>query len=69
MLSQYDKENMLEIINGRGDWFTAHVIRFIDKVWWKADNNNKIILRTAFSDVVEAYEEWHQHYMWDEPDA
>ena len=59
-LSSFDRAHMDKIIADKDgktyEWFTAHVIRFIDKVWYKADSQNRIILRTAFPDVVEAYE-------------
>ena len=55
-MTNYDRAHFQEIIDGEGTWFTAHVIRFIAKVWGKADSQNKAILRMAFPDVVEVYE-------------
>jgi hypothetical protein len=64
-VTNFDRENFAEIIkdkDGRDyDWFTAHVIRFIDKVWGKADIANRTNLEWAFPDVVDAYKYWLSH--------
>lgn len=69
-LSNYDRAHMQEIIADKEgkhyEWFTAHVVRFIDKVWYKADSQNRNILRLAFPDVVDAYEAYNVESIPDE---
>lgn len=40
--------------NGKGDWFTSHLLRLISKADW--ENTEK--LRTVYPDHVAAYERW-----------
>jgi hypothetical protein len=54
-LSDFDKEHMADIVAGYGDWFSAELIRLINK----ADRGNKELLRQVFPDHVEAYERWY----------
>lgn len=44
MLSQYDKENLPQILSGHGDWFTAQLLRLIAK----SDNFNRSQLQKGF---------------------
>ena len=61
-LSSYDRAHIHEILldeeGVKYDWFSAHVIRFIGTVWHKADSTNRAILRLAFPDAVEAFENY-----------
>lgn len=54
MLTAYDKANVDKILNGEGDWFSAHVLRFLDKVIWNADSENLIRLWNAFPEHCKA---------------
>lgn len=54
-ISKFDREMIHEIIRGNGDWFSAHLVRLINK----ADTNNKEILRSVYPEHVEAYEDWY----------
>jgi hypothetical protein len=57
MISPYDKANIGEIIvAGKGDWFTAHLLRLCAK----ADPVNLERIRRGFPEVVEAFEEWRK---------
>lgn len=53
-LSDYDRENIGNIIAGEGDWFTAQLIRLVVK----ADPLNRLFLALGFPEVVGAVEEW-----------
>lgn len=55
MVSAYDYENLDEIMNGHGDWFTAQLLRLCAK----ADSVNLERIRLGFPDVVAAYEDWY----------
>jgi len=61
-MSSFDRAHIDDIIadkDGRQyDWFNAYIIRFLDLIWGKADSNNRAILRQAWPDTVEAYENW-----------
>lgn len=54
MISDYDREHIGEIIAGRGDWFTAHLLRLIVK----ADAFNRVKLAEVFPEEVAAVEAW-----------
>jgi len=47
-VSAYDRANIKSILDGEGDWYTSHVLRFLDKVLFKADNENFRVLWEAF---------------------
>lgn len=53
-LSEFDRDNIDEIVGGYGDWFTAHVIRFVAGVYHKADADNKAILWDAYPEIIKA---------------
>lgn len=55
-LSQYDRENIGDIVAGHGTWFTAVLIRLIAK----ADVINRAGLAKAFPEEVEAYQRWYE---------
>jgi hypothetical protein len=38
--SDYDKSHIREILNGEGDWFSAHLLRFLDTVLFRSDTEN-----------------------------
>lgn len=54
-LSQFDKENIGDIVAGHGSWFTAQLIRLVAK----ADVINRARLAKAFPEEVEAYKKWY----------
>jgi len=54
-LSQFDRENIGEIVAGHGTWFTAILIRLIAR----ADAVNRARLAKAFPEEVEAYKKWY----------
>ena len=54
-ISKHDRELIPEIVRGQGDWFSAYLIRLINK----ADTNNKEILRSVYPEHVEAYDDWY----------
>jgi hypothetical protein len=54
LISDYDKEHIDDIIGGRGDWFTAQLLRLCAK----ADLRNLERIRLGFPEVVEAFEKW-----------
>lgn len=62
MLSNYDVTNIQSIINGEGDWFSAHTIRYLHEVLYKADNENFAKLYAAFPDICVAI---LKNYGWD----
>ena len=49
-MTEYDKENITEILHGRGTWFTANLLRLIAK----ADGANRVKLAKAFPEEVNA---------------
>jgi hypothetical protein len=55
MISQYDRDNLEDILAGHGSWFTAQLLRLIAK----ADDSNRDRLRAGFPAEVEAYERWY----------
>lgn len=54
-ISKHDREHIPEILKGYGDWFSAMLVRLINK----ADLNNKEILRSVYPEHVEAYDDWY----------
>lgn len=62
-MSEFDNNNIGNILNGSGDWYSAHVIRFLDKVIFKADADNFRKLWTTFSVECAAI---YRHYGWTE---
>ncbi len=56
MLSEFDRENIDHILGGKGDWFSAGLIRLIAK----ADGLNRERLRRGFPEAVAAFERWEQ---------
>jgi hypothetical protein len=54
MMSEYDKQNVGELLAGTGTWFNAHLLRLISK----ADNNNLELLRKGFPEQVKAVEDF-----------
>jgi hypothetical protein len=54
MISEYDRTNIHEILQGHGTWFSAMLIRLIAH----ADSDNRERLRQAFPEHVQAYEDW-----------
>lgn len=54
-LSAFDRTNIGSIIQGHGDWFTAHLLRLIDT----ADPINRDRLRISYPEEVGAYERWY----------
>ena len=54
MISEFDKNNVGQIIRGHGDWFGAKLLRLIRD----ADDINIEKLREAFPGHVWAYETW-----------
>lgn len=53
-ISEWDQENIDAIISGHGDWFTAQLLRLINK----ADQVNRYKLAIIYPDEVAAYEKW-----------
>ena len=47
-MTEYDKENITEILHGTGTWFTAELFRLIAK----SDSNNRAKLSNAFPEEV-----------------
>ena len=64
-VTNFDRENFAEILKDtqgkQYDWFSAHAIRFVDKIWHKADLENRKRLSQAFPDVIEAYNYYYNH--------
>lgn len=56
MLSEFDKNNIEDILKGHGDWFTAKLLRLISK----ADFENRAKLRLGFSEEVLAVERYER---------
>ena len=54
MISEHDRKHIGAIMNGRGDWFTARLLRLCGA----ADRVNLERIRAGFPDEVEAYEAW-----------
>jgi hypothetical protein len=52
--SDFDLDNLAEIMRGMGDWFDAMLFRLINK----ADNANLERLRMAYPLHVQAVERW-----------
>ena len=59
-MTDYDRENVGEIIHGKGTWFTANLFRLIVK----ADAENRRKLFNAFPEEVEVVHQYltGQHY-------
>ena len=53
-MTEYDRENIGEIIHGKGNWFTANLFRLIAK----ADSNNRRKLFNSFPVEVEAVHQY-----------
>jgi hypothetical protein len=53
-LSEHDRKNIGGLIAGRGDWFSARLLRLIAK----ADRTNLERLRLGFPEHVAAFEAW-----------
>ena len=53
-ISEWDREHMDEIIGGEGDWFTAHLLRLMNK----ADAENRAILGILYPNEYMAFLEW-----------
>lgn len=53
-MSEYDKNNLGNILAGEGTWFTAYLLRLIAK----ADGENLNRLRLSFPDEVKAVEKF-----------
>ena len=49
-MTEYDKENIMEILHGNGTWFTADLFRLIAK----ADGANRLKLAQSFPAEVNA---------------
>lgn len=72
-VTNYDLDHLDEILNkNHGDWFTAHTLRYVSKVLFKADTNNRTVLVRNWPDVVVAiyrYNGWSDESiyekMWD----
>jgi hypothetical protein len=54
-ISDYDKQHIVEILGGEGNWFGAHLIRLIAK----ADLHNRHLLGEVYPEHVEAYLKWY----------
>ena len=53
-MTEYDKENITEILHGKGTWFTADLFRLIAK----ADSENRLKLHEAFPKEVEVVHQY-----------
>ena len=53
-ISKHDEANVDRIMGGYGDWFTAHLLRLINK----ADHINLAKLQRQFPDEVAAVKKW-----------
>ena len=53
-MTEYDKENITEILHGKGTWFTADLFRLIAK----ADSENRLKLHEAFPVEVEVVHQY-----------
>ena len=53
-MTDYDRENIGEIIHGKGTWFTANLFRLIVK----ADAENRRKLFNAFPEEVEVVHQY-----------
>lgn len=62
IISDYEKENMSDILLGKGDWFGAKLLRLIAV----ADKENRYFLELGFPDYVEAYEKFTMGVKFDE---
>lgn len=66
MISDYDIANVREIIrDGLGDWYSAHVLRFLHIALAKADSENKKKLHSIFPDECAAI---YRYWGWPEAD-
>lgn len=57
MISKFDRAHVGQLVAGKGDWFTAHLLRLCAK----ADRENLERIRLGFPEVVEAFEEWREN--------
>ena len=55
MMSEYDRTHVGDILDGKGNNFTAMLLRLI----CKADMLNREKLRIAYPDEDRAYENWY----------
>ena len=61
-ISAWDIEHLGEILAGRGDWFTAQLLRLI----LKADTSNRVKLSVVFPEEVRVVELWQSRRSDDE---
>ena len=55
-ISEFDRKNIGALVNGYGDWFTAQLVRLINK----ADMYNRERIRAGFPETLAAYEAWER---------
>lgn len=53
-ISDYDREHINEIMEGHGDWFSAQLLRLLQK----ADHETHEQVRAGFPDHVQLYEDY-----------
>ncbi len=63
--SEYDITNLESILQGQGDWFDAHLFRFLNNVLFKSDSEHLALLYTSFTDHCVAL---YRHNGWPEPE-
>lgn len=60
-VSTFDKNNLDSILSGNGDWFDAHLLRFLDEVLFKADREH---FRVLWMNWPEHCRQIYAHYGW-----
>lgn len=63
MFSDYDKDNLDEILAGHGDWMEAYTLRYLNVAISKAD---KTLLPKLFAIWPEEFEYIYRHWGWEE---
>lgn len=62
MVSTYDRVNIKEILRENlGDWFTAHTLRYLEQILFKADQDNGAKIHRAFPEecvLIYQYNNW-----------
>lgn len=63
--SEYDVKNLENILQGQGDWFDAHLFRFLNAVLFKSDVDHLSKILCAFGPYAVVL---YEHYGWQSQD-
>lgn len=58
-ISEFDRAHVADIIGGKGDWFTARLLRALDSLLPHADATNTAKLEAAFPEECALVRSWY----------